>query len=332
MELPIELKLATERLVTGMSQSSMTDRARELSKRYMNESGTGKSLLNKKDDASVYSLMRMPATFGAVASVIEQVCQISDFVPRSLLDAGAGTGAGSWAASQYFMLDRITCLEREDAMAQIGRQLMTEAEDKVLREARWVESDLTAEAEKYQRTGGTEQEADLVIASYVLNEMNAGDRIKVVRWLWESTKKMFIIIEPGTPVGSDNIRRIRDYLIEEGAHIVAPCPAMGRCPVKGDDWCHFSCRVQRGKLHRMLKSGDVPYEDEKFSYIAVSREECTKQDKPYGRIMRHPLTEKGRVTLSLCTGEDIIRKAVTKKDGDIYKKAKKVSCGDMLAL
>lgn len=332
MELPIELKLASERLVTGMSQGTMTDSARELSKRYMNESGTGKSLLNKEDEAAVYSLMRMPATFGAVASVIEQVCQASDFVPRSLLDAGAGTGAGSWAASQYFMLDKITCLEREAAMQQIGRQLMKEAEDKVLREADWIKADLVEEAERHKKITETDYTSDLVITSYVLNEMTAEDRINVVRWLWKNTKKMLIIVEPGTPVGSDNIRRIRDYLIEEGAHIAAPCPGTGRCPVRGDDWCHFSCRVQRGKLHRLLKAGDAPYEDEKFSYIAVSKEECQQQDKPYGRVMRHPLTEKGRITLNICTGDSIATRIVTKKDGEMYKKAKKVSCGDTLAL
>ena len=94
MELPIELKLASEGLAMGMSQGLMTDSAKELSRRYMSESGTGKSLLTKSNEALVYSLMRMPGTFGAVASILEQVCMLSDFIPRSLLDAGAGTGTG----------------------------------------------------------------------------------------------------------------------------------------------------------------------------------------------------------------------------------------------
>lgn len=332
MELPIELKLASEQLAMGMSQGAMVESAKELSRRYINGSGTGKSLVDKKNEAAVYSLMRMPATFGAVSSILEQICLVSDFVPRSLLDAGAGTGAASWAANQYFMLDKSTCLEREEAMSSIGMQLMSEAEEPVLREAVWVRSDLVEEAEKSLRTGEAGYEADLVIASYVLNEMTAENRIKVVDWLWKNTRKMLVIVEPGTPVGSDNIRRIRDYLVEEGATIAAPCPHMGKCPVKGDDWCHFSCRVQRGKLHKMLKEGDAPYEDEKFSYIAFAKETCNMENERYGRIMRHPITEKGRIALKLCTHGGIISKTVTKKDSNAYKKAKKVACGDMLAL
>lgn len=330
MELPIELKIASEKLVEGISQAGLTERAKELSRRYMCESGTGKSLLTKKEEAAVYSLMRMPATFGAVSSVLEQVCMASDFVPRSLLDAGAGTGAGSWAASQYFMFDKITCLEREDAMAAIGKKLMSEAVDEVLKNAFWVKADLCDEAGKAKEGIETVYQSDLVIASYVLNEMTEEGRMNVIKWLWNNTKKMLVIIEPGTPVGFKNIRKIRDYFMEEKAYIAAPCPHAGNCPVQGDDWCHFSERIQRGKLHKMLKEGDVPYEDEKFSYIAISREPCLVYEEDYGRIMRHPLIEKGRITLNMCTKDGIATKTITKKAGDTYRQAKKVKCGDIL--
>ena len=106
----------------------------------------------------------------------------------------------------------------------------------------------------------------------------------------------------------------------------APCPHMDSCPVSGDDWCHFTVRVQRGKVHRLLKEADVPYEDEKFSYIALSREPI-ELDK-FGRVMRHPRTEKGRMELCMCTKDGIINKIVTKKDGEAYKRAKKADCGD----
>ena len=157
--------------------------------------------------------------------------------------------------------------------------------------------------------------------------MSMEDRMKVVKWLWDNAEKMLVIIEPGTPVGFANIRRIRDFLMEQGAYVCAPCPHMENCPVTGDDWCHFTVRVQRGKIHKMLKNADVPYEDEKFSYIAFSREPL-KMDK-CGRIMRHPITLKGRMELSLCTSDGIYTKTVTKKDNEAYKCAKKVDCGDI---
>ena len=44
------------------------------------------------------------------------------------------------------------------------------------------------------------EEADLVIVSYVLNEMKKEERIKVLEKIWNATKDVLIIIEPGTPV------------------------------------------------------------------------------------------------------------------------------------
>lgn len=326
MELPNYLKNASEKLIEGMNINAMSQSARELSRRYMEESGQGKSLLNRDEEAAVYSLMRMPATFSAVSFALEKVCEMSDFVPRSLLDAGAGTGGATFAANEFFALDSITCLEREPAMENIGKKLFSFGEDKAIREARYIRADLVEEATK-ANDNSKKYVSDLVISSYVLNEMSMEDRMKVVKWLWDNAEKMLVIIEPGTPVGFANIRRIRDFLMEQGAYVCAPCPHMENCPVTGDDWCHFTVRVQRGKIHKMLKNADVPYEDEKFSYIAFSREPL-KMDK-CGRIMRHPITLKGRMELSLCTSDGIYTKTVTKKDNEAYKCAKKVDCGDI---
>jgi hypothetical protein len=59
---------------------------------------------------------------------------------------------------------------------------------------------------------------------------------------------------------------------------VGPGCAYGRsvshgsiCPIKENDWCHFACRIPRGKLHRQFKEGEAPFEDEKFAYLAMSK-------------------------------------------------------------
>lgn len=321
MELPIELRLMSEKLVEGISGSEMAESAKELSRRYMSESGTGKSLLNEDREATVYSLMRMPATFGAVTAALEQICKSSDFVPRSLLDAGAGTGTGSWAATSYFALDRIICLEREFAMENIGKAFMGEASDEALRGAMWIHTDLSEEF-------GGKYKSDLVIASYVLNEMTMEERIKTAEKLWENTNQVLLIVEPGTPVGYENIKAIREHLLRQGANMVAPCPHSEACELEKCDWCHFTCRVQRGKLHKLVKGADVPYEDEKYAYIALSREKCHPAEN---RIMRHPIVEKGRVRLTVCTKDKkVLEKTVTKRDGEQYRVAKKSACGDSI--
>lgn len=323
MELPVELKNMSERLAEGLSGNDMAESARNLSYRYMTESGTGKSLLTEEKEAVVYSLMRMPATFGAVSSALEHICQVSDFVPRSLLDVGAGTGAGSWAANEFFRLDSIVCLERERAMEKVGQSFMKESTEPALKGANWVRTDLSTDF------GGMYM-SDLVIASYVLNEMNEADRMSAVDKMWDNTKQMLLIVEPGTPVGSANIRSIRDYLIGRGAYVVAPCPHSDRCPVSEDDWCHFTCRVSRSRLHKMVKDADAPYEDEKFSYIALSR---TPNTLPQARIMRHPMVQKGRIGLTLCQSNGQIEQVgIQKRDGDAYRFAKKSVCGDAFSI
>ena len=167
----------------------------------------------------------------------------------------------------------------------------------------------------------------MVISSYVLNEIKAESRNQILEKLWNSTGKLLLIIEPGTPEGYNQIKEIRDYFIKKGANIVAPCAHEKECKISKNDWCAFSCRVARTKVHKLLKEGEVPYEDEKFAYITISRIKTKKAD----RILRHPKIENGRITLKLCTTEgDIEEKTITKKEKEKFKIAKKLSNGDIL--
>ena len=105
--------------------------------------------------------------------------------------------------------------------------------------------------------------------------------------------------------------------------MAAPCPTNGECTLPEDDWCHFTARVQRSKIHKQLKGGDAPYEDEKFCFIAVSRTEV----EGASRILRHPKIESGKITLRLCTADGICDKLVTKKS-PLFKAARKSDSGD----
>jgi ribosomal protein RSM22 (predicted rRNA methylase) len=74
-----------------------------------------------------------------------------------------------------------------------------------------------------------------------------------------------------------------------------------------------------------LKNGDAPYEDEKFTYIAFTKAQC---GKAAGRIRRHPRIEPGKITLELCTASGLTSKVYTKKDKEMFKKARKSDCND----
>ena len=165
---------------------------------------------------------------------------------------------------------------------------------------------------------------DLVISSYVLNELDQNSRINAINKMWNMTNKMMLIVEPGTPEGFSLIREIRDYLISIGAYVIAPCTHMGVCL---NTWCHFSTRVSRSKLHKDLKGGDAPYEDEKYCYIAFSKNEVIPCKN---RILRHPQINPGFIELEVCSKEGFKKIKYSKKDKELFKKARKSNAGDQI--
>ena len=192
MELPIELRNAIEERLQNLEFKQLQKDAENISLRYRNESGNGKRLLTENTEAVSYSVVRMPATYSAIYSSLSNTLDIFNGEINSLLDVGAGTGAGSWAASNLIELKHITCLEREDAMVNLGKSLMLDAGDYCLVNAEWKKFDLV--------NNEINECADLVICSYVLNEMDEVTRNKIVDKLWQATKKVLLIVEPGTPV------------------------------------------------------------------------------------------------------------------------------------
>src|SRR5262249_23081192 len=104
--------------------------------------------------------------------------------------------------------------------------------------------------------------ADLVIASFVIAEI--AEPSSVVTKLYAATTDVLVLIEPGTPQGFDRIRDARAQLLEQGAHILAPCTHANACPMGGSDWCHFTQRLPRSRDHMQAKGASVPYEDERY--------------------------------------------------------------------
>lgn len=314
---PQELTTALEALLAGESAAQLSLDAQTISENYRLRTGQGSRLLTKEREAAAYAASRMPATFAAAQAALQQALNASGLKLRTLLDCGAGTGAVSWAAAGLLELERVTCLEREDAMRSVGGALMR-AGSGALSQAVWASCDLTAA----QALPG----ADLVAEGYMLGELREELRLPVAQRLWDAAEKMLLLIEPGTPQGFANLAAVREYLASQGAHVAAPCPAgASRCPMAGEDWCHFAVRVQRTRLHKALKGGDAPYEDEKFCCLALTREE--PKAPCAARVLRHPVIAPGRITLTLCEGGEKAVRLVTKKD-PLWKRARKIGAGD----
>lgn len=324
MELPISLREKINKKAEGKKQSELIEISKEISDRYINKSGQGKRLVTKEEEALVYSIARMPATFGAVYKAIEWSVDNFNEEINSVLDVGAGTGAASWAVSECINKElQITCLEREDAMLTLGQEYMQE-EITSLNNAKWIKQDVSSTEIK--------EKADLVISSYMLNEFSEETRIRTVQKLWNATNKLLLIIEPGTPESFKKMKKIREYLITCGGNVIAPCIHNKKCELPENDWCQFTCRISRSKLHKVLKGGESPFEDEKFFYLAISKNKENSTRKEFARVLRHPKIESGKITLKLCDNDGIKEKMITKKSKELFKIARKIESGDLINL
>lgn len=127
---------------------------------------------------------------------------------------------------------------------------------------------------------------------------------------------MLVLLEPGTPAGAANIQDARDLLLGRegrraakiaarlgpeigssgsssqsdanlaskaggrrfGAHVVAPCPHDGPCPLArpgSKAWCHFGTRFQRpgfmqaAKAPRGAHAHPADHQDERYAYLVL---------------------------------------------------------------
>jgi ribosomal protein RSM22 (predicted rRNA methylase) len=315
-DLPAELTAALNARLHGFSRSDAAVRSDAISKTY--RSGGGSTAIRSESDALAYALARMPATYAAViASLNALQATRPDFAPATLLDCGAGPGTATWACAEAFpSLTTFTLLDANAALRTLALGL---AQDSNRIPA--MRYDLGDAAAKIIDAPS----ADLVIASYVINELNDTARTKLVAAMWAKTSDTLVIVEPGTPAGYQRILDARTQLIASGAHVIAPCPHDHACPLTKPDWCHFSQRLQRSRVHKQLKSAELPYEDEKFIYVALSRTPVATRPS---RVLAQPLTTKIAITAKLCTDEGVIAASVPRRDKALYAKFRKLDWGD----
>jgi ribosomal protein RSM22 (predicted rRNA methylase) len=305
------LTKALDALLEGVSRKDLAQEAGKMSSGY--RQGATSHAIATPLQATAYAVARMPATYAACAAVFERVTEVMpDFAPASVLDVGAGTGAASWAAAAAWPgISSIAMLDRNPALRDLARKLA----DAGLPGAEILSGDVTVEKSK----------ADLVVASYVLAEFPEENSAAVAVDLWKSADVALALIEPGTPDGFARIRAARAALIETGAHMAAPCTHDAACPMSGDDWCHFSQRLQRSRDHMLLKDAHVPFEDERYSYVVVTREKVSSG----ARILAPPLEGKPGLTFKLCEEGGLRAQFVASRNKDEYRRVRKKAWGDL---
>lgn len=297
MQLPAEVRRHIEERLEGAPFAELKRAAEAMSAAY--REGRGGAI-----SAEAYLVTRMPATYAATYSALAEVSHALAGV-ETVLDIGAGTGAASLAARELLPKAKLTLLERDAALAREARALL------------WGAETIAADAAKLERF----PQRDLVIAAYSLGEIGAA----AARKMWDAAGVALALIEPGTPKGFALILQAREELLQAGAFLAGPCPGAVRCPMAGDDWCHFAARVERSSLHRRLKGGDLGYEDEKYSWVAFTREPARTGA---GRIVRRPQHRPGLIELQTCTPEGLAEARVTKRDKPAFRAARQAGWGD----
>jgi ribosomal protein RSM22 (predicted rRNA methylase) len=299
VQLPAKVRHLIEARAEAVGFPALKAAAAEMSTAYREGKPSG---VAEDERVAAYLVTRMPATYAAAHTVLEELrARIGDVA--TILDAGAGTGAASLAARAFWPSARITMIERDRALADVAREILPDAE-LVLRDVKQI---------------APFPPADLIIAAYSIGEFGEAAAAR----MWQAAGKAFVAIEPGTPRGFALIRKLRDL----GGHIAAPCPGNVPCPVVDPDWCHFAARVERSSLHRRVKEGALGYEDEKFSYVALSKQPV---DPARARIVRRPEQKPGLIVLETCTAEGLKTARVTKRDKDAFRAARRARWGETI--
>jgi ribosomal protein RSM22 (predicted rRNA methylase) len=320
--LPLALKAGIQEIVHGLSRNEIARRAQSLSIAY--RAGGNSHQVSDPLDVAAYLLARMPATYAAMAAALNEVAACApSFSPGAMLDVGAGPGTASFAAIETWpQIQSVRMLDSNPAMLDAARRLAAAHGHAAVAKPQAITRDIASV---------TLASADLVIAGYSLAEIAPAQLGAAVASLWGACTGALVLVEPGTPDGFERIRSARALLLESGARLIAPCPHGLACPIVAPDWCHFSQRLPRSRDHMLTKHASVPFEDEKYAYVAAAREGVVLE-KYAARIVGPVGRSKTGVTLKLCEDGHIRHAVIPARERDAFARHRRAGWGDGINL
>lgn len=290
------------------NRKKLTQAYAYLSHRYRHTSD--KKGMRSKDEALAYVQARMPATRACVLKCLDELP--SDYAPKTTLDLGAGPGTATLAIKERFSDVSAILVEDDRFMLEMGKSFCPSDQ--------WVPEKLTSTL--------TLPQSDLVILSYVLNELPVNDNLKILETVWTTTRDYLVLITPGTPAAFQQLKEVRSHLISLGATVIAPCSHQFECPMAENDWCHFRVRLSRSANHRKIKGGDLGYEDEKYSYLILSRH---RNGTSYSRVTKPPQHRSGHGNFEVCNPSGQLESLSYSKSKSLdFKTLKDLEWGDKL--
>ena len=317
MELSRKVQEFIQNETDGKGLKNLKKSFETLSKKYINEEKNSEFVTNE-EDSLVYALSRMLATYNVNYFVAKDLLYLIQQYKleeiETLTDVGCGTLAGSLAFNDVFCLSKTIGLEKNGFMLNFSRKMVQNC------------SLANYELKDCDMTNQPIDSSDIILASFSLNELKDEKLFCVLDKLVSSTKKYLVIVEAGTPKRFEFMKMIKNYILPKGLSLVAPCANVKECPISGDDWCHFYCRLNRTKEQKFFKDATKSYEDEKFTYLIFSKQKFVAN---YSRIIARPQVRKGVISFKICSLNGVFKKDVTAKEKQMFKMAKKLDCGNI---
>lgn len=312
MILPEDIREKIAMLFEGQTKNSLVETRKKLTNKYKTSQAVNKSVFDSKQDSAVYAISRMPATFAVLHTLLSDLIKqgkLEDVL--SVIDIGSGTGAGFFACRDLFDAE-ISLFERDKNMIHVFEQFETGVEVSRF--------DLIKD--------NIEKKAELVMSSYVFSELSEEGRMMGLKKMLDASNRYVLLVDTGTPRTYENFMKLKKFVAELGYFVSAPCMSQ-KCGLK-NDYCQFYTRVDRSGLMKLAKNAELPYEDEKYFYLLIDKKAIDYQHKDEQRVIFRPKIAGNFVELKLCTESGVLTKNVTKKEKELFKKAKKIKINEIL--
>lgn len=313
--------IQTQKIEDLLSKENLLDlqqNYKNISKKYREENINSSSVVCNDKQALSYVASRMSETSAIIDNVLKTISKVIDFKDiKVALDLGSGTGSVLWALENYFNDVKIIAIEKEKSMQKYAKILCKDLNFNI----EYILEDVLSDNVK--NISG----CDLVIESFMLNEMTEKDVVKALDLMMDKCNKYILLVEPGTPKSYQKMMKIRDYVLSKNLKVLLPCMHSEKCPLN-NDYCNFSVRLNRSKSLKDIKGGELGYEDEKYFYLLFSKE--NNSINVNNMVVRKPIIRKSCIDLKLCNSSGKVNNiTITKKDKENYIKAKKLKHGDL---
>ncbi|OBZ68493.1 Rsm22-cox11 tandem protein 2, mitochondrial [Grifola frondosa] len=258
-------------------------------------------------DGTAFASVALPAHYSAIVAILDHVKRRlgPGWKIEHVIDWGAATGSGLWAAAHSFQRKADTGftsetddpqlsqtivttyrgIDKREGLVTIGKRLLRDVdlgEMKVSWRKSWQEHD------EFSRSEGGDV---IALSTFILSSLPTPlARKTMVKEMWESGADVMILVDHNSTAGFECIAEAREHLLRmgqremedpefvsdvKGSHVVAPCPHDDACPLyhpgSSKLVCGFNQRLQRPPFVRKTKHSGTGHEDTGYSYVVIRR-------------------------------------------------------------